>query len=254
MNESAAIYEQEHPRVFAYCLRRVGNWHVAEDVTSAVFVEALPLLPHPNPHAFLLTLARFRVHDYWRQSRKRATLVFSDAFVLGLDQYVELADTHDPIERLIDACDTAMAAAMLRATLKECSAQDLRLIDLRFVQQLPATVVARELGITKQDLNKRQNALYYRLAQRLAPAPPKPHPTCLICEGTIYGRGLCDYHYQQAREGKRIPMLPPKVQYTPTACQECGAKHYARGYCKRHYEEVRVRERMENRRLAEQLL
>lgn len=250
------LYRAEQPFIFSYCLKRVGNWHVAEDITSDIFVRIIPLLPHENPHALLLTIARFLVLDYWRRERKRATMVFSDRFTAyDMDQYVELASTDDPVEKVIEACDTAMAAAMLRATLKQCSDQDLRIIDLRFVQQLPAKAVAAALGMRPQDLNKRQNALFYRLAQRLAPAPPRPQPMCLICDRAIYGRGLCHYHYQQAREGKRIPMLPPKAALPkPMECQECGAKHYSRGYCKRHYEELRVRERMENRRLAGQLV
>lgn len=249
----ADLYETESPIIFAYCLKRVGNWHVAEDLTSATFERVLPLLPHDNPHALLLAIARHRVLNYWQREAKRRTWSFADVFDLADEDRYPVLAIDGGMDRIVDACDTAMAAAMLRATLKQCSAAELQIIDLRFVQQLPAKVVAARLGVRPQELNKRQNALFYRLATRLNPAPAAPHPTCLICDGEIYGRGVCHYHYQHAREGKRIPLLPPKVQYRPTACQECGAKHYSRGYCRPCYEHVRVQERMENRRLAGQL-
>jgi RNA polymerase sigma factor (sigma-70 family) len=243
----ADLFESEYPIVFAYCLKRVSNWHVAEDLTSATVERALPLLPHDNPHALLLAIARHQVQSYWRREAKRATMSFTDVFTLPEDHYSVLA-VDGGMDRIAEACDTAMAAALLKATLAQCSAAELQIIDLRFVQQLPAKAVAARLGVRPQEYNKRQNALFYRLAQRLSPAPPAPHPTCLICDGEIYGRGVCHYHYQHAREGKRIPLLPPKVQRTPTACQECGAKHYSRGYCRPCYEHVRVQERLARRK------
>lgn len=253
MCDIAHIYETEQPSVFAYCLKRVGNWHVAEDLTSAAFERALSFLPHDNPHALLLRIAQHLIYDHWRRERTRHTYAFTDVFKLPEEHYAVLA-VDGGMDRIVDACDTAMAAALLKAMLKTLGPAELQIIDLRFVQSLSAKDVAARLGLTPQQYNKRQSALFARLSKRLNPAPPAPHPTCLICDNEIYGRGVCHYHYQHAREGKRIPLLPPKVQRTPTECQECGAKHYSRGYCRRHYEELRVRERMENRRLAGQLL
>jgi RNA polymerase sigma factor (sigma-70 family) len=249
----AAIYEIEYPLVFAYCLKRTGNWHMAEDLTSATFERALPLLPHANPHALLLRIAQYLVLDHWRRERKRRTWSFADVFRLPEEHYAVLA-IDGGMDRIVESCDTAMAAAFLAAALRECSAADLQIIHLRFVQGLAAKEVAAHLNLTPQEYNKRQSALFYRLAQRIAPAPAKPHPTCLLCDGEIYGRGVCRYHYQHMREGKRIPLLPPKAQYRPTTCQECGKPHYSRGYCRHCYEHVRVQERMANRRAAGQLL
>lgn len=245
--EAAAIYEAESPIVFAYCLKRCSNWHVAEDLTSATFERALPLLPHDNPHALLLMIAKHLILDHWRSQHKRRTYAFTDVFKLPEEHYTVLA-VDGGMDRIVEACDTAMAAAMLRATLKQCSAEDLQIIDLRFVQRLPAKVVAARLGLTPLQYNKRQGTLMDRLAKRLNPAPAAPHPTCLICDGDIYGRGLCHYHYQQAREGKRIPMLPPKTQLRPSACQECGAAHYSSGYCRKCYQHIRTQERMARRK------
>lgn len=247
MRDAAAIYEAESPIVFAYCLKRVSNWHAAEDLTSATFERALPLLPHDNPHALLLMIARFLVHDHWRRERKRRTYAFTDVFKLPEERYAVLA-VDGGMDRIVEACDTAMAAAMLRATLKQCSALDLQIIDLRFVQGLSAKDTAARLGLSTQQYNKRHGGLMDRLAKRLDPAPAAPHPTCLICDGDIYGRGLCHYHYQQAREGKRIPMLAPKAQLRPSACQECGAAHYSAGYCRKCYQHIRTQERMARRK------
>jgi RNA polymerase sigma factor (sigma-70 family) len=253
VRDIAQLYESEYPILLSYCLKRVCNWHVAEDLTSATFERALPLLPHDNPHALLLAIARHQVLDHWRRESKRRTYAFTDAFTLPEERYAVLA-SDGGMDRIIDACDTAMAAALLKAMLQTLSPVELQIIDLRFVQSLPAKDVATQLGLTTQQYNKRHGSLMNRLAARLDPAPAAPHPTCLICDGEIYGRGVCHYHYQHAREGKRIPLLPPKVQRTPSACQECGAKHYSRGYCRPCYEHVRVQERMENRRRAGQLV
>jgi RNA polymerase sigma factor (sigma-70 family) len=255
MCDIAALYEEEQPRVFSYLIKRCHNWHVAEDLTSATIEKALSLLPHPNPHALLLSIARNVLMNHWQRENKRRTWSFADTFTAyDEDRYAVLA-SDDVIEHVIDACDTAMAAALVRATLAQCSDQELQIIHLRYIQRLPAQDVAARLGLTKLHYNKRHNGLLHRLAQRLNPAPDRPHATCLLCDGEIYGRGVCHYHYQHMREGKRIPLLAPKaVQYKQMECRECGGKHYSRGLCRPHYEHMRTRERMENRRVAGQLL
>jgi RNA polymerase sigma-70 factor, ECF subfamily len=69
----ADLYEQNFYRVYAYVVRRVGNRHQAEDLTSDVFREALAGIGKFEWRgvpfaAWLLGIASRVLADHWKRS------------------------------------------------------------------------------------------------------------------------------------------------------------------------------------------
>ena len=73
----AELYDRHVDRVFAYISRRAGNRSVAEDITSAVFEQALTSLPtfewRGVPFvAWLLRIAANTLADHWKRAGRDA--------------------------------------------------------------------------------------------------------------------------------------------------------------------------------------
>jgi RNA polymerase sigma-70 factor (ECF subfamily) len=66
------LYDQYAPRIYAYIYRRVGNAHLAEDLTGDVFVRVLQAIQserfwHTSFQAWLYRIAHNLVVDYYRR-------------------------------------------------------------------------------------------------------------------------------------------------------------------------------------------
>jgi RNA polymerase sigma-70 factor, ECF subfamily len=67
------LYERYHDRIYRYCYMRLGNREAAEDATAETFLKGLANLARLRPNSVLLawlyTLARHAVADYYRKHR-----------------------------------------------------------------------------------------------------------------------------------------------------------------------------------------
>src|SRR5712691_8462041 len=73
----ADLYEQNFTRVYAYIIRRVGDRHQAEDLTSDVFREALASIRKFEWRgvpfaAWLMGIAARILADHWKRSSREA--------------------------------------------------------------------------------------------------------------------------------------------------------------------------------------
>lgn len=69
----APLYTVYAPRIYAYCMRRTGSSHEAEDLTSQTFTRALKgLHTYQGGYvaAWLFSIARTTVADYYRRRRE----------------------------------------------------------------------------------------------------------------------------------------------------------------------------------------
>ncbi len=260
----ANLYQQEYDHIFACVLKRVHDWHAAEDIVQTVFQEVMQhavqrdaLLTHPAPVLYLLAAARNAVYDYCRRESTRKTYAFSSIFTeLAEDQLDVLAADEEWVEGIINTCDMAMTAATVRALLqKYCTEQQLQIIELRYGQNLPPHEVALRLGLNATRYNRQHNALLHMLAERINPQPKRAKALCGVegCDSPVQGRGLCNRHYVQWRKGKNLPALPPKAA-KGCATEGCEEKHYSSGLCRRCYRQRERRERMAQRRDASRVL
>ncbi len=73
----APLYETYFPRVYAYCLRRLANRPLAEDLTSSIFTQALSHLDSyrgGNVGAWLFRIAHNELANHWRGQREQLSL------------------------------------------------------------------------------------------------------------------------------------------------------------------------------------
>lgn len=136
----ATLYDEHFYRVYAYIVRRVQDRHVAEDLTSQVFHEALANLKKFEWRgvpflAWLLKIASHAVHDHWLR-RSRET---------GLPAPAEEGDHPD----------TERHAALYQLIERLPDAQR-RVIEMRFVEQKSIKEAAEELGRTEGAIKQLQ--------------------------------------------------------------------------------------------------
>lgn len=137
------LYNRYIDRVYAYAYRRLDDRAMAEDVTAATFEKALKNIGRfrwqgVGVAAWLYRIAHNECVNVYRQN-KRLT---------------DLADDLPTIEAAIEDDD-------LRHALNQLTEADWRVLELRFLEDLPSATVAEMLGCTV-------NALYVRLHRSLA--------------------------------------------------------------------------------------
>lgn len=114
----APLYERYFPRVYAYCLRRVGRPEEAEDLASSVFARALvgaASYRGGSVAAWLFRIARDMVVDHPRHDRPLLSL--------DVDPRASLIDPNaaqDPVlDRMVDAAARAQVARPIAALPEE---------------------------------------------------------------------------------------------------------------------------------------
>ena len=156
----ARLYDRYVDQIFGYVYRRVGQRQTAEDLTGDVFLRAFRRLDTfewqgVDVGAWIMTIARNRVHDHFKSARFRlertADETPEDPAPSGPD---------DP-ERVTEARDMARALGQALERLKDDHRE---VIELRFVHDMSvaetAAVMGRTVGATK--------ALQYRALRSLA--------------------------------------------------------------------------------------
>lgn len=156
----AALYDRYVDQTFGYVYRRVQHRQTAEDLTSDVFLRAFRRLSTfewqgKDLGAWIMTIARNRVHDHFKSARfrlERTTDNTREDPTPGVDD--------DP-ERVTVGRDMARALGRALENLKDDHRE---VIELRFVHDTSvadtARIMGRTVGATK--------ALQYRALKALA--------------------------------------------------------------------------------------
>jgi RNA polymerase sigma factor (sigma-70 family) len=150
----AELYTLYVTRVYHYLHARVKLQRDAEDLTSQVFLDVLKSLPSYHSRApfaaWLFSIARRRVADYYRQGKHTSTTNIED---------IPLTTGEDVLQQVIhDENLTALAKAVTR--LEEPEQELLR---LRFAAEMTFVEIAALLGCQEDAVKKR----FYRLLARL---------------------------------------------------------------------------------------
>jgi RNA polymerase sigma-70 factor (ECF subfamily) len=155
----AQLYDRYVDQAFGYILRRVGHRQTAEDLTGDVFLRAYRRLSSfqwqgVDLGAWIMTIARNRVHDHFKSARfrlERSTDVMADT--------ASDSAPDDP-ERVAVGREMARALGQALERLKDDHRE---VIELRFVHNLSvaetAEVMGRSVGACK--------ALQYRALRAL---------------------------------------------------------------------------------------
>jgi RNA polymerase sigma-70 factor (ECF subfamily) len=152
------LFERHATAIYNYCFRRVGDWSVAEDLLSIVFLEAWrrrrKRLPPGKVLPWLYGIATNVVRNRRRSERRyRAALAR-----VPLPR-PELDFRDDAIERIHDECRMALALELLAALPRQqqdvvvlCEWSDLSYEDAAFSLGVPVGTVRSRLSRARQAL------------------------------------------------------------------------------------------------------
>ncbi len=156
----ADLYDRYVDQTYAYVQRRVGHRQTAEDLTGDVFLRAYKRLSTfewqgVDLGAWIMTIARNRVHDHFKSSRTR------------LERSTEIdAERHSNsrTERPEEVTEARDMARSLGRALEQLKEEHREVIELRFIHGMnvseTAAVLERTVGATK--------ALQYRALRALS--------------------------------------------------------------------------------------
>jgi RNA polymerase sigma factor (sigma-70 family) len=140
------MYEEHLPRVFRYFSYRVGNTALAEDLTSTVFEKALGAFgtyrPEKSPaEAWLLTIARNTLIDYFRKNGNKQFFPLESALTLASDGPLpaEEAERQEEIDRL-------------RYCLSLLSQYEQEMVSLKFGSEITNRRIAGMLGLSESNI------------------------------------------------------------------------------------------------------
>jgi RNA polymerase sigma-70 factor (ECF subfamily) len=150
----AELYTSYVGRVYRYVHARVAHQRDAEDLTSQVFLDALKSLPSYRSRApfaaWLFSIARRRVADYYRHGDQASTANIDD---------IPLSSGEDVLNQIIHD-EHLVALAEVITGLDE---QEQELLQLRFAAEMTFMEIAALLGRREDTVKKR----FYRLLARL---------------------------------------------------------------------------------------
>jgi len=147
------LYEENFHRVYAYVVRRVGDRHLAEDLTADVFREALAGIANfawrDVPFAaWLFAIASRLVADHFKRSGREA----------GNPAGVPEPSMENEVER----------SAMLFQLVDRLPAAQFRVIHMRFVEQKSIREIAAALGRSEGAVKQLQLRALENLRSQMA--------------------------------------------------------------------------------------
>ncbi len=157
-----ALYDQNHEALFRYIWLKVGDRHLAEDLTGDVFVRMLAALPRYRPmqatfRAWLYRIAHNLVMDYYRKESNHKSVSLQHAETRGEEE----ATIHTLFEQKLTLERLRIALQSLEQTQREAVA-------LRFLSGLSLQEAAVVMGKTKAALKALQHRGLSALRSALA--------------------------------------------------------------------------------------
>jgi RNA polymerase sigma-70 factor (ECF subfamily) len=133
----SALYERYRESIFRFLYYRVGDIHVAEDLTSEVFLRMIRAIGGYRPRgiafdAWLFQIARNQAIDYYRKQQREQNVLLEDELLISSEGVEKMIDGNFNSERLVQA-------------LRHLSEPQRDVIVLRFVNEMPITQVAQTL-------------------------------------------------------------------------------------------------------------
>jgi RNA polymerase sigma-70 factor (ECF subfamily) len=163
----ADLYDRYVNSIFAYVYHRVGQRQTAEDLTGDVFVRALRRIntfrwQGVDFGAWLMTIARNRVHDHFKSARFRLEAPVDEVFD---NPQGTGGGEHDPEGVAL----TEEAAQAVHAAMRELKGEQAEVLYLRFLTHLNVSETAQVMNKTEGAIK----ALQYRALRALEKKLPE---------------------------------------------------------------------------------
>ena len=143
----AELYDQFAPAIYAYCYRRVGERHMAEDLTSDVFVRALAAIQkgrfaQTSLPAWLYRIAHNLVVDHYRRANPD---------IVPLEEWAPAPDN------VPEAVRRRQQQEWLGNAMQQLTDEQQQTLALRFGQGYSAIETARLMGKTEEAIRALQH-------------------------------------------------------------------------------------------------
>jgi RNA polymerase sigma-70 factor (ECF subfamily) len=154
------LYRRHYDAVFCYCVHRLFDRHMAEDITAEVFLKVVENFHHfrGNERQFrywLYKIATNAVNDHLRRTARRDGLLKGACRQIGS----QLADCGEPsIEKL----------ALLREAVLSLKPRYQTIITLRFFENLKLTEIAEVLASSPGTVRSQLARALAKLRKKLA--------------------------------------------------------------------------------------
>ena len=153
------LFERHQKEIFRYFYYRIGDPHIAEDLTSEVFLRALQALPdlRIKPisfQAWLFQIARNLSIDHYRKTKGREERILEE----------QMNHSTDHAERTVDL---GLTGQKLRDALAELPAAQRDVIIMRFVAGMPVREVATVLEKSEDAIKSLQRRGLQALRDKL---------------------------------------------------------------------------------------
>lgn len=161
----ALLYDRYVDQIFAYVYHRVGHRQTAEDLVGDVFLRALRRISTfkwqgVDFGAWLMTIARNRVHDHFKSARFRLEATVEEVFDSPVQGHPD-----DPEQALLSADLTSQ----VHNAIRQLKGEQAEVLYLRFIQHLNVSETAAVMGKTDGAIK----ALQYRALKSLAKLMPE---------------------------------------------------------------------------------
>lgn len=153
----AGLYEQYMPGVYKYINYRVGNVHLAEDLTSAVFEKALAgfsryRLERASFFTWLMSIARHMVIDHYRMMGRRKNMPLEEASDIS-------SDTLSPEQGAVKREELQR----LQLCLAGLSQQEQEIVSCKFGAEMTNRQIAGVLSLSESNIG----TILYRAVRKL---------------------------------------------------------------------------------------
>jgi RNA polymerase sigma-70 factor (ECF subfamily) len=153
------LYDDHSQGIFRFLYYRLGDLHVAEDITSEVFIQMIQSLSRFNSESgnftsWLYTIARNKAIDFFRKNRAHSTLPLSD----------DIAGTQQNPEEI---SGNKQLTKDLKNKLQELPEEHRDLLVLRFISQLSIKETALSLGKTEDGVKGMQYRALSALREKM---------------------------------------------------------------------------------------
>ncbi len=161
----ALLYDRYVDSIFAYVYHRVGHRQTAEDLVGDVFLRALRRISTfkwqgVDFGAWLMTIARNRVHDHFKSARFRLEATVDEVFDTPV-----VGGSDDPEHAVI----SGDSARQVHAAIRQLKGEQAEVLYLRFIRHLNVAETGAVMGKTDGAIK----ALQYRALKSLAKLMPE---------------------------------------------------------------------------------
>ncbi|MFG3600230.1 RNA polymerase sigma factor [Micromonospora chersina] len=161
------LYVRHIQAVANFCFRRTADAALAEDLSSAVFVEVWQnksrvSLDQPSLLPWLLGVAHNLLRNQWRSARRRRA---------ALERLPPVRDTPDHAEAVAERLDAESDMRTVRAAMARLPRREQEVIELCVWAALPAVDAASVLGVPVGTVHSRLHRGRTRLLALVREAP-----------------------------------------------------------------------------------